>query len=74
MPVNHLTQDFCGGVFVKGKETLLVCSEHGYDRIIFMQQKIMIKMLIYKRFNAVSNIGKVADHALVVELFLLYGN
>ena len=42
--------------------------------IVFMQQKIMIKVLINVCVNTVSDIGKIADHALVVELFLLYGN
>lgn len=74
MLINHFTQDFRGGVFVKSKEALLICCKHRDDRVVLMQQEIMIKVLVNVGVNTVSNIGKIADHALVVELFLLYGN
>jgi hypothetical protein len=39
-----------------------------------MQQEIVIKMQVDVGLHAVSNIGKIANHTLVVELFMLYGN
>jgi hypothetical protein len=61
-------------MFVKSQKALIVGHEHGNNRVILMQQEIMIKVLINVALDAISNVGEVADHTLFVKLFLLYGN
>lgn len=74
MLINHFTQHFGGRVFGQREKTFVVFDQHGDDWIILVQQKIMIKVLIDIAFNKIFDVGKVADHALIVKLLLLYRN
>ena len=74
MLVNHFAEHFGGGVFVNRQETLVVGNERRDDGVIFMQQKVMIQMLVDESFHRIADIGKVADHALFIEIFALDGD
>lgn len=74
MLINHFTQHFGGRVFGQSEKTFVVFNQHGDDRIILMQQEIMVKLLIDIAFNTILDVGKITDHALIVKLLLLYRN
>jgi len=71
---DHPGQDFRGWMFLQGQKSFVILLQQGDDRVILVQEKIVIQDFVHIVFDTRLDLSEIADHALCIELFLRDGD
>lgn len=72
--VDELGEVLCGGVFIDEVVGFVLLLEHGQDRIVLVQDHLVIEIVIDPGLHDPFNFAEVDDHAELVELVALDGD
>ena len=61
-------------MFIDGQKLFVIRDQCRDDGIVLMQQKVMIEQAVDKTVHTILDVGKIADHTLLIERILFDGN
>lgn len=61
-------------MLIKGKKALSACNQTRDDRVVPMQQQVVVQLLIDIAMGDATDLGKITDHAALIQRFGRNGN